>query len=53
MYIRRIAILVGFLLCAWPISHANFASSPPALPHPSAQDSDFTLQGKITEKTAG
>jgi hypothetical protein len=51
MVIRRITVLIGFLLCAWQISHATFASPPPALPHPSAQDSDFTLQGKITEKT--
>ena len=53
MVIRRVAVLAGLLLCACQFSPTLFASSPRAIPTPSAQESDFTLEGKITEKTAG
>lgn len=50
--IRRTAFLAAFLLCLLPLSRAAFstASPAPALP---AQDSDFTMEGKITDKSAG
>jgi hypothetical protein len=50
---RRVAVLVSFLLCTWLLSYTTFASPPSAAPTPSAQDMNFTLEGKITEKTAG
>jgi hypothetical protein len=50
---RRVAILVGFLLCALPVGRATFGTSPRGVPTPSAQDADFTMEGKITDKTAG
>jgi hypothetical protein len=52
MIMRRVAILTGLLLCALQLSRATFASPPSAAPIPPAQDM-FTLEGKITEKTAG
>ena len=51
MVIRRVAVLAGFLLCAWQISQTTFASPPLAIPTSPAQDM-FTMEGKITEKTA-
>ena len=47
---RRVAILVGFLLCTLPLGPATFGISRGT---PSAQDSDFTMEGIITDKTAG
>ncbi len=52
MVMRRIAVLAGLLLCSWQFSRTTLASPPSAVPTPSAQDM-FTLNGKITEKTAG
>ena len=51
MVMRRI-VLAGLLLCTLQLSRTAFASPPPALPCPSAQDM-FTVEGKITEKTEG
>jgi len=50
--IRRAAFRVAFLLCLMPFCRAAFGavSSPPA---PPAQDSDFTMEGKITDKSPG
>jgi len=50
---RRVAILVGFLLCTMPLGRAALGTPPRGVPTPSAQDSDFTMEGKITDKSAG
>jgi hypothetical protein len=53
MVMRRVALLVVLLACLLPIGRAAFSASaapPPARP---AQDSDFTMDGKITDKSAG
>lgn len=51
--IIRCVILAGILVCTLPFSRATYASSARALHSPAAQDMNFTLEGKITEKTAG
>jgi len=51
MVIRRFAVSLGLILCAWQLSHMAFRSVPALVPTASAQDSDFTLEGKITEKS--
>jgi len=53
MITRRVAVLAGFLLCTLQFSRMAFASPPSAVPIPSGQDTNFTLEGKITEKSAG
>ncbi|HMD84244.1 MAG TPA: DUF5666 domain-containing protein [Terriglobia bacterium] len=52
MVMRRVAVLTGLLLCTLQLPRTTFASTPLAVPAPSAQDM-FTVEGKITEKTAG
>jgi Domain of unknown function (DUF5666) len=52
MSMRRLAILAGLLFCAWPF--LSFGSALAASPLPAwraADDMNFTLEGKITEKT--
>jgi hypothetical protein len=53
MVTRRVAVLAGFLLFTLQLSRTTFASPPSAVPIPMADDMNFTLEGKITEKTAG
>jgi len=53
MVMRRVAVLAGFLLCTLQFSRTTFAAPPSAVPTASAQEMNFTLEGKITEKTAG
>jgi hypothetical protein len=53
MFMRRIAILAGFLLCALQLSPTTFASPQSAMPSPIADDMNFTLAGKITDKSPG
>ena len=54
MVIRRAAVLAGLLLCTLQFCIPIFSSPPPAAPIPSAQgDNYFTLEGKITDKSAG
>ena len=53
MIIRRTAFLAALLLCLLPLCRATFSAVAPPLPAPSAQDSDFTMEGKITDKSAG
>ena len=50
MIIRRAALPAAFLLCLLPLCRATFTAVPPP---PPAQDSDFTMEGKITDKSAG
>ena len=52
MIIRRTAFLAAFLLCLLPLCRATF-SAVPRPPAPFPQDSDFTMEGKITDKSAG
>jgi hypothetical protein len=49
MHTCRVAILASLLLCALPISRPVVAT-PMAMPALAAQN-DFTLEGKITDKT--
>jgi hypothetical protein len=51
--IRRSAILIALLLCLLPLCLAAFSTDATPLPKPSPQDSDFTMEGKITDKSAG
>jgi len=53
MVIHRLAVLVGFLLCTLQLSETTLSSAPSAIPMLSAQEMNFTLEGKITEKTEG
>jgi len=54
MVTRRIAVLIGLLLLTLQLSRTTFASSPSAAPTLAPQDeNNFTLEGKITEKSAG
>jgi hypothetical protein len=52
MVMRRFAVLAGLLLCALPLSRTTLSSPLSAIPGASAQEMNFTLEGKITEKTA-
>ena len=49
----RVAVLAGFLLCAWQFSGTIFASPRSTVPTAAAQEMNFTLQGKITNKSEG
>jgi hypothetical protein len=51
--IRRAALLVAFLLCLLPLCRTTFSAVPTPPPASAAQDSDFTMEGKITDKSAG
>ena len=55
MVTRRVAVLTGLLLFTLQLSRTTFASPHSTLPtFSSAQDeNNFTLEGKITEKSAG
>jgi len=54
MVTRRVAVLTGLLLFTLQLSRTTFAAPLSAAPTLSAQDeNNFTLEGKITEKTAG
>ena len=53
MKLRCIAILAGFLLCTLPFSGAASASLASPVLAPAGQEMNFTLEGKITEKSAG
>ena len=46
MVTRRIAVLAGFLLCTLQLSRTTFASPPPAVPTPSAQDDNGFYVGR-------
>jgi hypothetical protein len=52
MVTRRVVIFAGLLLCTVPFSRTVLSSTPSAVPTSFAQDMNFTLEGKITEKTA-
>jgi len=54
MVTRRVAVLTGLLLFTLQLSRTTFASPASAAPTLAAQDeNNFTLEGKITEKSAG
>ena len=53
MVTRRLAVLAGFLLFTLQLSRTTFASPPSAVPTPIADEMNFTLEGKITEKSCG
>ena len=53
MVTRRLAIVFGLLLCALLFSVSSWPSPPMAAPASSAQEMNFTLEGKITEKSEG
>jgi hypothetical protein len=53
MMIRRAVVIAGLLLCTLQFSPTPWASPRSAMLTPPAQDMNFTLEGKITEKTEG
>jgi hypothetical protein len=53
MIVRRVAVLAGLLLCTWQFSGPILSYPRSAVSAPPAQDMNFTLEGKITEKTEG
>jgi hypothetical protein len=54
MVTRRIAVLIGLLLFTLQLSRTTFATPASAAPALAPQDENsFTLEGKITEKSAG
>ena len=53
MATRRLVTFLGFLLCTSQLSAASWPSSRTTVPAASPQDMNFTLEGKITEKSAG
>jgi hypothetical protein len=53
MVTRRVAVLAGILLFSLQLSQTTFTSPLSAVPTPKADDSNFTLEGKITEKSEG
>ena len=54
MITRGMVVLAGFLFLSGHFSNATLSFSPGSSPTPPAQDEmNFTLEGKITEKTAG
>jgi hypothetical protein len=52
MPLRRTAVLAGFLVFVLRLSLPAFSSISLGSPTGSAQDDNFTLEGKITEKSA-
>ena len=52
MVIRRLAVLLAFLICTLPLCRTTFGATPGRAPTPAAQDGDFTMEGKITDKSA-
>ena len=53
MATRRVAILAGLLFIAWPLFQALPVCTASSIPVFSAQEMNFTLEGKITDKSAG
>jgi hypothetical protein len=54
MTIRRAVVLIGFLFLTLQLSRTVLSSPFDAMPKRSAQDDmNFTLEGKITDKSAG
>jgi hypothetical protein len=53
MVIRRFTVLVALLFCTFPFCRIALGSLPGGAPASAAQDSDFTMEGKITDKSAG
>jgi len=53
MWMYRRVFFAAWLLCLiFPVGHAGFCAAPiPATPFP--QDSDFTMEGKITDRSTG
>ena len=52
MPMRRCAFLATLVLCLFPLCRATFGAPPGPLPS-SPQDSDFTMEGKITDMSPG
>ena len=53
MGVRHVAVLAVFLLSTLPFCRTVFSVVPPPPAPASAQNSDFTMEGKITDKSAG
>jgi ABC-type transport system substrate-binding protein len=53
MVMRRVAVLAALLLCGLQLSPTTFSAPPSAAPTLSAQEMNFTLEGKITDKSPG
>jgi hypothetical protein len=53
MVIRRIAVLAVLLICTMHLPGTAFSANPPIARTASAQNMDFTLEGKITAMSTG
>ena len=53
MVTRSYVVLAGFLLFSLLLSRTTLATPLSAVPTPRADDMNFTLEGKITEKSEG
>ena len=53
MVLRRLALLAALMHCLFPLCRVALSAAPLPLPVFSAQDSDFTMGGKITDKSPG
>jgi hypothetical protein len=53
MVTRRAAVLIALLFCTFPLCRIALSSPPGIQPASAPQDSDFNMEGKITEKSAG
>jgi hypothetical protein len=53
MVTRRVALLAALLLCTLPFCRTLLFATPLPTAAPFGQDSDFTMEGKITDKSTG
>ena len=53
MVLRCVTVLAGLLLCALQLPTTTFSVPRSPAPTFSGQDMNFTLEGKITDKSAG
>ena len=53
MSMRHFAVLLALLLCPLPLCRTTSGAAPRLALTPAAQNDDFTMEGKITDKSAG
>ena len=53
MVMRRVILLIALFLCVLQFPISTQASLPSAVPAPTGDDMNFTLEGKITDRSPG